>query len=358
MTTLTPAAPSKNFASTRERVEACLNTFLTRKTADARTDGLAPQMPAVLQGFIASGGKRLRPLLCVAGWQAAGGRGIPESVIRTAAALEMYQAFALIHDDVIDNSAIRRSQPAVHEALARQFANSPDPRHLGVSAAILIGDMALTWSHELFMTADVPADRRAIVATIVDAMREEMHHGQYLDLLSVLQPLEDERTPLTVIRYKTAKYTVERPLQIGAALTGAGPDLLAGLSRFALPLGDAFQLRDDLLGIFGDPALTGKPVLGDLQEGKHTVLMALAARRANPGQRDILERRLGDSALDDDGAAEIIEVIRATGADAEVESMIAARYAEALAVLDSEAFPPDATATLIRIARAAVERDS
>ncbi|MER8029706.1 polyprenyl synthetase family protein [Streptomyces bauhiniae] len=315
-------------------------------------------MPTVLGDFIRAGGKRLRPLLCAAGWWAAGGRGLPEVVVRTASALELYQAFALIHDDIIDRSAIRRSQPAVHRALAERHEGRGAGAHLGVSAAILIGDLALTWSDELVTGAGMPLARRVSVCRVIDAMREEMHYGQYLDLMGSLGSLADLERSMRVIRYKTAKYTVERPLHVGAALVGGGAALLRILTRFALPLGEAFQLRDDLLGVIGDPDATGKPVLDDLREGKRTVLLALAAQRADSAGRAVLEQLVGDPALDEEGALRVREVLRDTQAVLTVEEMINERYKKSLAVLD-EAPLAAATADALRtIARLAVDRNS
>ncbi|BCJ56501.1 geranylgeranyl pyrophosphate synthase [Actinoplanes sp. NBRC 14428] len=341
----------------RQQVTEYLLTFLAGKRERARKGALPSEIPATLESFVAAGGKRLRPLLCLAGWQAAGGDGLPEPVLRTAAALELYQAFALIHDDIIDNTDTRRSRPTVHREIAARLGHHDRAAQVGASAALLIGNMALTWSDELYTTAGVPAGRRGAAASVIDVMREEMHYGQYLDLMTALGPITDQRAAMAVIRYKTAKYTVERPLHVGAALAGADAGLLETLSRFALPLGDAFQLRDDLLGIFGDPLLTGKPVSDDLREGKRTVLLAIAARRATATQRDLLESLVGRAGLTEPEARAAREVIAATGAPEIVEAMIAERYRESLTALD-DAPRLRARATLRKLAMLCVERDS
>ncbi|MFC9250963.1 polyprenyl synthetase family protein [Amycolatopsis thailandensis] len=356
--TANDAALPIDLAELRARVTRRLVAFLDEKERQADRQGLLPEIPIAIKDHVTAGGKRIRPLLCLVGWQAAGGRGTPDMVLQTAAALEMYQAFALIHDDIIDNSQTRRSQPTVHRALAQRYAHADDARHLGLSAALLVGNMALTWSDELFTTADVPDDRRTVVSTLLDSMRQEMHYGQYLDLLSTLGPLDDHRTPMTVVRYKTAKYTIERPLHIGAALAGAGTDFLEALSRFALPLGDAFQFRDDLLGLYGDPATTGKPVLDDLREGKHTLVLALATAAASPAQQAFLAEHVGDPCLTGETGRRILGIITATGAAATVERMITDRYNEAVAALDSAAIPSAAVTALRRMATDAVRRVS
>ncbi|MFJ4192408.1 polyprenyl synthetase family protein [Kitasatospora sp. NPDC089509] len=344
----------------RAAVERCLDEFLTTKEQTAARHRLPPQAARSLRSFIESGGKRLRPLLCALGWYAAGGHGPPpRPVLRAASALEMFHAFALIHDDIMDRSETRRGRPTLHRALAHQHADqAPDAaaEHLGASAAILIGDLALCWSDELLHTAGLPADRLHAVRHLSDLMREEAMYGQYLDLLTPTTPAHDLRSPLTVIRYKTAKYTCERPLHIGAALAGAGPPVFDACTAFAIPLGEAFQLRDDLLGVFGEPERTGKSRLDDLREGKRTVLMALAHRRANPAQSRTLHELVGRPGLTDHDADRIRTVLIETGARDEVENMIRHRHDRARQALDRAPFPPPAVHALRHIAHRAAHR--
>ncbi|MFJ8435982.1 polyprenyl synthetase family protein [Kitasatospora sp. NPDC094019] len=345
----------------REAVEQCLHEFLTAKEQTATRRRLPPTAARSLRSFLDSGGKRLRPLLCAIGWYAAGSPGpLPEAVVRTASALEFFHAFALIHDDVMDRSETRRGRPTVHRAFARQYADrTPDAaaEHLGTGAAILVGDLALCWSDELLHSADIPADRLRAVRRLSDLMREEAMYGQYLDLLAPTTPAHDIRVPLTVIRYKTAKYTCERPLHIGAALAGADPPVLRACTAYALPLGEAFQLRDDLLGVFGNPDRTGKSRLDDLREGKRTVLMTLAHQRANPAQLKTLHELVGRPGLTDHDADRIRTVILETGAHDEAERMIRHRHDRAQRALDRAPFPPDVVHALRHVARRATHRD-
>lgn len=308
---------------------------------------------SVLRSFLDSGGKRLRPVMCVLGYRAGGGHD-DDTVLRVAAGLEMFHAFALIHDDIMDNSATRRGRPTVHQALAASYNDAA----LGAGAAILVGDMALAWSNELLYAHSALADRAAELRRIVDAMHQEVIYGQYLDLTAPLRPLADLEAAWQVIRYKTAKYTCERPLHAGAALAGADTALLAALTRYALPLGDAFQLRDDLLGVFGDPQRTGKSALDDLREGKRTVLLALAAQQATTTQQRLLDGTVGNPHLEPEDAARVREVLEATGARSTVEAMIAHRYEEAQAALDAALLPTHATTALRTIAALATERTS
>ncbi|QCX82373.1 (2E,6E)-farnesyl diphosphate synthase (plasmid) [Streptomyces sp. YIM 121038] len=360
MTAPSLAAPPADLSAVQDRVEAVLRHFLGQKIRTAVEGCLPDDVPRALHGFLHAGGKRLSPLLCVVGWQAAGGHGDSAPVARVAAGLELFHAFCLIHDDNMDNSATRRRRPAVHRALAHRHPapDSEDAAWWGICGAILAGDMALAWSQELLDTTVSPPARRAALNQVLQTMRQEVTYGQHLDLLAPHKPATDLDTTLRVIRYKTAKYTVERPLHTGAVLAGADQGLLDALSRYALPLGEAFQLRDDVLGIYGTPKQTGKPVLDDLREGKHTVLLALAAQRATPTQRALLDRLVGQRALDEAGAARIRQVLEATGARSTVEAMIATRYQQALAALQNTPCPPVSITALRRIAALAVERTS
>ncbi|WP_079171121.1 polyprenyl synthetase family protein [Streptomyces sp. CC53] len=355
--TAAPITPHLDLPAFRRAVDTHLEHFLDHKARAAADHAMPPEILRTLRDFLLRGGKRLRPLLCACGWHAAGGGDDTDTLVGAAAALEMFHAFALIHDDVMDRSATRRGHPTVHHtiATAHHGHRGTAAEQLGASAAILIGDLALIWSDELLAT-HLPPEPLAAVRPFLDAMRTEVMYGQYLDLLTTGRPTSDIDTPLRVIRYKTAKYTVERPLHIGAALAGADPAVLNACTAFALPLGEAFQLRDDLLGVFGAPEQTGKPVLDDLRDGKHTVLVALALTRATPEQRTTLLPLLATPDLDENGAARIRTVLDATGAHAETENMIRTRHREALTALDQAPFPHHVTAALRQIAHAATSR--
>ncbi|WP_372412399.1 polyprenyl synthetase family protein [Streptomyces luteireticuli] len=359
MSTPSTLAGPGTLAAVAEQTEGILAEFLTRKAASAAAHRMPDEVTTVLRDFLAAGGKRLRPLLCAAGWHAASGHGTPDSVLRVAASLEMFHAFALIHDDIMDHSDTRRGKPTIHHALAarhrdRRTAAAAD--QLGASAAILIGDLALTWADELLHTAGLSRRQLTAVLPLVDVMRTEVMYGQYLDLTSAGTSSTNLPLALAICRYKTAKYTIERPLHIGATLAGADESLRAALSDFALLLGEAFQLRDDLLGVYGNPALTGKPALDDLREGKHTALTALALQRANPTQADQLRRFLGCPQLTDDQASVARNIITATGARDTVERMITDRCEQAEHALTHAPIPPDTAAALSHLAHVATRR--
>ncbi|MGP2439197.1 polyprenyl synthetase family protein [Streptomyces sp. JW3] len=354
----TDLAPTLDLDALRERIDTALAQGLRSPSAAVPAPrGRAGELTRALTDFVLAPGKRIRPLLCVLGWHAAdGGDGDGEETLwRTAASLEVFHAFALIHDDIIDGSPTRRGRPSAHRYFAGRHRSRPDADAFGTHAAILLGDLALICSNSFIHTAGLTARQRDTVLPLLDAMRGEVLLGQHMDLMATGRPTDDVEEAMTIARLKTAKYTVERPLHLGAALAGAGPDLLARCSAYALPLGEAFQLRDDLLGVFGDPAVTGKPVHDDLRSGKATVLMALATRRATPEQRGTLEALVGRADLDEDGAAHIRHVLQHTGARDTVENMITTRHEQALRALDTSAFAPETAAALRKIAaRAAV----
>ncbi|MEU1803393.1 polyprenyl synthetase family protein [Streptomyces sp. NPDC019937] len=359
MTAPAPVADTLDLAAVRTAVDRTLENFLADKLKTAEADEMVDVI-GVLDRFLRAGGKRLRPLLCVCGWHAArGGPGL-EVVLRAAAALELFHAFALIHDDVMDGSDTRRGHPSAHRALqaVRDGSDAKAAEWFGISSAILLGDLALIWSDELLTGAPMTAGQHLAVRPVLDVMRSEVMQGQYLDLLATGTVTGDLQQAMAVVRYKTAKYTVERPLHVGAVLAGGSPADLAVCSAYALPIGEAFQLRDDLLGVFGDPRETGKSDLDDLREGKRTPLVAMAVQRADERQLAVLRGGLGRPDLDEEDAAAIRGVLEATGARQRAEEMITQRYTAALQALEQSEFPPAVTAALKDIARAATVRSS
>lgn len=324
----------------RSRVQKVLDDVLVHQAQrlEALGEDCAPLTEYVAD--LVAGGKRLRPAFCYWGWRGAGG-GDDDAALRAATSLELFQAAALVHDDVMDASDTRRGMPAVHRRFAslhRGSAWTGDAERFGQAGAILAGDLCLVWSDELLAGCGLPQERLRAGRAVYDSMRTQLMAGQYLDMLEqAVGPGWGDLDPVTrarrVIRFKSAKYTVEQPLLLGGTLAGADPGLLAGYSAFGLPLGEAFQLRDDVLGVFGDPAATGKPAGDDLREGKRTVLVALALRAASPAQAATVRRLLGDPGLDEDGIDRLREVVTDTGALAEVERIITEDVAAARAAL-------------------------
>lgn len=355
-----PTAPPVDTVRIREAVDEVLRDFLIGKTPESGDPDLV-RVVGLLDEFLA-GGKRLRPLYCVLGWYAGRGQGCPGPVHGVAAALELFHAFALIHDDIMDDSALRRGRPTMHRALgadAPAAMTQRDRRRFGVNSAMLMGDLAMVWSDELLMTSLAGHSRFTSVLPLVGGMRTELMMGQHRDLLatgSAGSTGADLESMLETIRGKTTSYTVENPLLLGATLAGASDHVINACRAYALPIGEAFQLRDDLLGVFGDPHLTGKPAIDDLRSGKATPLLALALRAADPAQRRLLCARVGDPGLDAPGADDVRRVLRDTGAVAAVEWMIADRRDAALAALADPALPPGPRRALADLALAATDR--
>jgi geranylgeranyl diphosphate synthase type I len=306
-----------------------------------------------------SGGKRFRAAFCVWGFRAVRDDG-PDAapLVRAAAALELLHASALVHDDYMDASDTRRGRPATHkafEALHRDRGWSGDPEQYGASAAILLGDLLLSWADEMLRRCGMPHDVVREALAFFDTTRSEVIAGQFLDVSVQARGESDVEQAMRVLRYKSAKYSIERPLHVGAALAGAGPETLEALTRFGLPLGEAFQLRDDLLGVYGDPHATGKPAGDDLTEGKRTVLVALALQRAATPDAERLDMALG-SALSLDEVADLRRIIDDSGAHAEVERRIDELTTRSLAALDEAGVTPPAGAVLRELAAAATQR--
>jgi geranylgeranyl diphosphate synthase type I len=346
----------------RAEVARALAQFMEHQRASlaAISDDMLPWLDSI-DGLLA-GGKRLRPAFCYWGWRAAGGRDCPE-IFAAAASLELLQASALIHDDVMDASDTRRGQPAVHRQFAARHTAAGRPGsadQFGTGAAILIGDALLAWTDELYHDSGFGSEVLRRGQPPFDAMRSEVAAGQFLDLVSQFSQDTSVASALRVITYKTAKYTIERPLQLGAALAArpepAASAIAAACTGYGIPLGIAFQLRDDVLGVFGDPATTGKPVTGDISEGKRTVLVALARERAGAAQAELLDRHLGDRSLTESGAAEVRSVITETGALAECEALIASSVKQAVAALDGAPITDDASDALADLAIMATDR--
>ena len=342
----------------RELTEGALRDFLAGQALqlDEISADLRPLLDAARR--MLGTGKRLRPAFCYWGWRGAGAEAGPE-VVRAAAALELLQASALIHDDVMDASDTRRGQPSAHRGFERMHEIHGwlgSAASFGTGAAILLGDLCLVWADELFVGSGAEADAIMRAKPVYDEMRTELMSGQYLDLLVQARGEGEIDRLRQVILYKSAKYTIERPLHLGAALAGADPDLIHAYSAYGLPLGEAFQLRDDVLGVFGDPALTGKPAGDDIREGKRTVLLAIAQNQAGPADAETLVRHLGNPDLDADAVASVREAIVRTGALSEVEARIDALTAESRAALAEAAMPEPARSVLDRLAVASTAR--
>ncbi|WP_432541156.1 polyprenyl synthetase family protein [Kineococcus sp. SYSU DK002] len=350
----------------RSAVSTVLEDFLHDQSAVLREVSVdcAPVLDAI--AALLAGGKRLRPAFCYWGFHGTADGLSDEGVVTAAAALELFQAAALIHDDVMDDSDTRRGQPAVHrrfEALHRDSGWDGSSARFGLAGAVLAGDLCLSWSDELFSRSRLPADAMARGRQVFNTMRTQLMGGQYLDMLEQASSTQRGAAGAVdrarrVLTFKSAKYSIEHPLLLGGSLAGASTDLLADYSRFGLALGEAFQLRDDVLGVFGDPAETGKPAGDDLREGKRTVLVGLAVQSATPAQAAELERLLGAPDLDAAGVQTLRTILTETGALAGVEELIVQQVDVACATLDAAELTTTARAALHELVVAATSRRS
>jgi geranylgeranyl diphosphate synthase type I len=313
-----------------------------------------------LEVLITSGGKRLRPRFCYWGHRAAGGEDSP-NIIRLAASLEVLHTFALIHDDVMDQSQRRRNRLSTFRALAELSAAIPhrgDPKRFGASAAILTGLLGFVLADRLFYGAGFPQDAAARAADRYDHMRVRAIGGQYLDLLAALRGEADEATTRRIGELKSAAYTVVDPLAIGAFSASADDGVVRVLESYGRPLGEAFQLRDDILSVFGDPDVTGKDHDGDLREGKQTLLIAKARASANANERRVLEKHLGREELRPEDAQALRDVVVSTGALEHANALIDTLGARAKEKIDDPAISPVAQQALIEMADEVTERDA
>jgi geranylgeranyl diphosphate synthase, type I len=357
----------------RAAVAAALEEHLT--SLGLELDAYGRHAGALVEALrtMLDGGKRLRPAFCYWSWRAHGGREAAghgtaadrRTALRVGAALELFQAAALVHDDVMDASDTRRGRPSSHrhfEVAHRDAGWSGPSAAFGEAAAILLGDLSLVASEREFSAAlrDAPATVTAAARDVFDLMRSEVTVGQYLDVLGQALPwgdgAEDEERARAVVRAKSARYSVEHPLVLGAVLAGARGDTVDRCHRVGLALGEAFQLRDDLLGVFGDPSATGKPAGDDLREGKRTVLVARAVQLSGPADRALLTEHLGRRGLGPDDVERLREVLRRSGAVAAVEAMIDELAGPALRALAEAPLADPGRTMLVRLGQAAVDR--
>jgi geranylgeranyl diphosphate synthase, type I len=297
-------------------------------------------------------GKRLRPAFCHWGYVAAGADGDDPRVIDAGAALELMHAFALFHDDVMDGAATRRGRPTTHTVFAELHAAQQwagESRRFGEGVAILVGDLAFVYADRLMTGVPEPAWE------VWNELRVELNVGQLLDIVGTAGNDRRVAQAERICRYKSGKYTIERPLHLGAALAGRA-DLFDPLSAYGLPLGDAFQMRDDVLGAFGDPTVTGKPVGADLREGKPTPLLAMAVEAADPVQRTVLDL-VGRTELDDEDILHVQQAIVASGALVALEARIGALAETAVAAIEVAPIEPSARAALVELAAYVARRD-
>ncbi|MBW8796731.1 MAG: polyprenyl synthetase family protein [Streptomyces sp.] len=341
-------APFKN------RVDDVLRRFVAEE-ADlfAAVDPLLAPVAEQLEAAVTDG-KRLRAAFCYWGWRAVG-QPDSDALVRAAASMELVHAAAVVHDDLIDDSPLRHGRPTPHIALRAAVPDRPGADDTARSLAMLVGDLLMSLAGQLFATCGLPAAYLARARPLWSVLARELIAGECLEILRTGAG-PDTAASLKVVRYKTAKYTVEQPLLIGGALAGAGERLRAGYSAYGLPLGEAFQLRDDLLGLFGAPEHTGKANADDVRGHRPTALLAETWRLARADDRERLGALFGSRDLDADGLDAVREVMCRLGAPDRIEHMIGARVVEALDALHGLNLPASATGALTSLAHSAAVR--
>ena len=349
---------SPDLSQLRAEIDKTLASFTVARSA-ALVD-IGPELEPVakaMSDFITQGGKRFRPIFAYLGYLGSGAEP-REEILRACTSLELVHVCALIHDDVMDGSDTRRNKPAIHKAFQQIHQDSSykgSSERFGSSSAILMGDLALVWADRLLVESGISGDEFLQVQSVFGDMRDELMAGQYLDVLEGALATTSIERSLKVARYKSGKYSIERPLHFGAALAG-NKELMSAYSSFGLPLGEAFQLRDDLLGVFGDPEVTGKPAGDDLREGKRTVLIALTMEAANKEERDLLSASLGDEGLDKTQILKLQEIISSSGAVAQVEKLITELRDRAISALRDSQVEASILSVLEKMATIATQR--
>ena len=356
------SAPNSSLLTVRTSVEEELEVFLSREGAYLRE--ISPDLTIVcnsLTSFLLERGKRLRPLFAYAGFIAAGGSA-EKSTIKAIASLELLQACALIHDDLMDASDTRRGKPSIHrhfESIHVQDQLEGFAPQYGLSAAVLLGDLALVWSDQMLNSAGLMHEQYARTISYYNEMRVELMAGQFLDIHEQTQKSSSVDRSMKIARYKSGKYTIERPLHLGAAIANPIEQLrIDALSKYGLPLGEAFQLRDDLLGVYGDVSVTGKPAGDDLREGKKTVLIALSRETQTPSQSQSFDKYFGSPELDSEGITCLQQIILDTGAKDKLEKMIEELAETSLAAINSPHFSEEGQQLLRELAHIATKRSN
>jgi geranylgeranyl diphosphate synthase type I len=362
-----PVVSPLDAADLRARVQRCVDAELARQAEVLTEVGTDAQELLAAVARLLTGGKRLRAAFLYWGYRATG-QPDSDELVRLATAMEFFQAAALIHDDVMDDSDTRRGMPAAHRSLAARHERESwagDADRFGVAGAILAGNLCLNWTEELYSTSGLPGEHLTRGRAVFDRMRTQLMGGQFLDVVESarswegLSTAEQIERAERVIRYKSAKYTIEHPLLIGASAGGASPEDLSALSRYGLDLGHAFQLRDDLLGVFGDPASTGKPAGDDLREGKRTVLIAHALAGAGAQQRVLLESELGNPTLTEQAVEQLRKAITDSGAVDAVEADISRLAGSArMALKSTRSLTTEAVDVLDRLIDTATARSA
>lgn len=318
----------ENIKKLQKSIDAELAKFLDAKIRIAGQKGMPEKFVEALENikeFVLRGGKRLRPILLYLGFTMSRGKSDEKGIFSTCLAIEFLHVYFLIHDDVIDQDDMRHGGPSMHfkyEMDYREKYGDKDLKHFGISNAIDIGDIVSSWGYEIIANSSFEDKDKLRAIRQLSLIDEETSAGQILDGFLEIGEEADEKLVYEVQKYKTAKYTVAGPLQLGAMLAGAGEAELDFIEKFSVPLGVAYQIRDDVLGIFGDEKQTGKAVGADMREGKKTLLISYVLEKADENGRKFILEKLGDKNLDEADMDKIKGIMKDSGALAYSERKI------------------------------------
>jgi geranylgeranyl diphosphate synthase type I len=344
-------------AGTRAESAAAVRAFVAERCRE-HIDGApdADVLARVLSGYVGRG-KLLRSAFVRAGWSAVAADSA--EVVRAAASVELLHCFALMQDDVMDGSRLRRGEPSAHVRFAqwhRQEGLAGSPDAFGEAAAVLAADLCLVWSEQMLRESGVGRDGLARGMRRFDRLRSELAVGQFRDLINDARRDPPLAAVRDVARAKSGNYTVRRPLELGADMAGGSPALLRALGSYGEAVGEAFQLRDDLLGLFGDPADTGKPSGEDLRARKATCVVVLAREHAGRADRRELDRMDHLDRLEPADLDRYLTIVERSGARDHAESLIRERVAEGEMAIEHADMPDDARRRLLRLSRLCVDR--
>ena len=351
---------SQELTQLRDEINLILADFTDARSRSLTDIGSELQPVAhAMKEFITDSGKRFRPIFAYLGYLGTGASPRPE-ILRACTALELVHVCALIHDDVMDGSDTRRNKPAIHKLFESLHDNSSyqgNSERFGLASAILLGDLALVWADRLLVESGVTREEFINAQSVFSDMRDELMAGQYLDVLEGALATTSVERSLKVARFKSGKYSIERPLHFGASLAGRS-DFYESYSKFGLPLGEAFQLRDDVLGVFGDPAVTGKPAGDDLREGKRTVLVGYTRASLSNSVGKLFDEMLSSRELTNEQVGFLQQTIIGSGALEKVERTITELADQAMAALNRITLEPQAMAHLKSMAEKVINRQA
>lgn len=345
----------------KKRVEPCLKNYFDRVTRESeKNDFLTKQAVKIIADFTLADGKRIRPALIYYGYLASGGKEGKE-ILEASISIELIHSFLLIHDDIIDRDEKRHGVPTVHEKyrkIGKRIAPDKDSVHFGNSMAIITGDMAYAMANEVIFNSKFPPE---IIIKALDKLQSIVYHtivGQMQDVVMENKGYASEKEILHMFEGKTSRYTFEGPLHFGSILSGNGEGLLKDFSNYSLPLGKAFQIQDDILGVFGDEKKMGKPVGSDIIEGKQTLLLLKALQKGNNIEKKKIKKYLGKKDLSKNELDEFRQIIRKTGSLEYSQDLAKKFVGEALLALEGVKFiNKEAKFFLEGIAKYIIERD-